>query len=229
MTNSIVNLAGHVLAPPTAARLRRLLDELVNTPDGPGLRKFATRFPDFLREVPRTMIREWKVRIYEDDAAELSDEEFFWRDWLPGLRDSVRAVWKSSDHRFKQWGVFRILEKYFGVGDRSLSTGPVYDDVDWISVALRPAIPFEMALTRLLKTPHLTRFCANPECEAPYFWAAHASQRYCSEPCSRTAQQQSKRIWWAEHGKEWRRKQVAKRTRPRRKSRSKKSRQGKGR
>ncbi len=184
----------------------------MNLPDGAAAaRRFVLLFGDlFLPDVPEMLVSQWKVRIYEEDAADLSNEDFLWKDWLPSLRNAVRVVWESSDYRFKQFGVFRILEKYFAIGDRTLSHGPVYDSMEWFRNSLGPATPFELALMRLLKVPHLTRFCANPECRTPYFWAAHASQRYCSEPCAEPTQREYKRKWWNEHGNQWRRARRAK-------------------
>jgi hypothetical protein len=164
------------------------------------------RFADpYFSDVPQVLVTDWKIRIYEEDAADLSNDDFLWKHWLPSLRDAVRVVWKSSDHRFKHWGVFSILEKYFAIGDRSLSGGPVYDSMEFFFASLGPATPFELALMRLLSVPHSTRFCANPECGTPYFWAEHASQKYCSEPCATVAQREYKRKWWTEHGNQWRR------------------------
>lgn len=221
--NSRDSLPIHVLARPSASRLRKMLDDLVNLPDDSvAAGRFERRFGDmFLPDVPPMLITQWKGRIYEEDAADLSDNDFLWKHWLPSLRNAVRVVWKSPDYRLKHWGVFRILEKYFAIGDRSISSGPVQDSVEWLFGSLGSPIPFELALMRLLKAPQSTRFCANPDCGAPYFWAEHASQRYCSPPCGRRAQRESKRIWWEANGPEWRRaraveqKQRRKKTSPR--------------
>jgi hypothetical protein len=55
--------------------------------------------------------------------------------------------------------------------------------------------------------------CARPECQHPYFVAQHLGQTYCSEPCSRWAQQQWKKRWWHEHGKKRRDRERSKRSR----------------
>jgi hypothetical protein len=149
------------------------LDDLVNLTDEPAaVRRFGLRFGDlFLPDVPQGVVRQWKLRIYEEDASNLSDEDFLWKDWLRSLRDAVRVLWKSPDYRSKQFGVFRILEDYFAVGGSRLSPGPVWGTMESFFHSLGPATTFELALMHLLNVTHLTRFCANPECKTPYFWA----------------------------------------------------------
>jgi hypothetical protein len=48
------------------------------------------------------------------------------------------------------------------------------------------------------------RYCANPECPAPYFLAKRRSQKYCTQECALPAQREFKKAWWAEHGENWR-------------------------
>jgi hypothetical protein len=212
MRNSIANLANNALARPSTSSLKRFLDELVNLPDeAAAARRFVLRFGDrFLTDVPQNVVTQWKLRIYEEDASDLSNEDFLWKEWLPSLRDAVRVLWKSSDYRSKQFGVIRILEDYFAIGGSRLSPGPVWGSMEWFFHSLGPATPVELALMRLLNVAHLTRFCANQECKTPYFWAGTASQRYCSELCAKPAQREYKRKWWTEHGNQWRRSRRAK-------------------
>jgi hypothetical protein len=54
------------------------------------------------------------------------------------------------------------------------------------------------------------RYCANPECPAPYFFVKRKNQRYCSEICAAPAQRELKRKWWAKHGEDWRKSRTAK-------------------
>jgi hypothetical protein len=49
----------------------------------------------------------------------------------------------------------------------------------------------------------LLRHCAKPDCENPYFIAAHPKQRYCTELCGEWAQAQAKTTWWKESGRKW--------------------------
>lgn len=49
------------------------------------------------------------------------------------------------------------------------------------------------------------RRCRRPDCDClPYFIANQAKQQYCSEECGAWGQQQLKKAWWEEHGKQWR-------------------------
>jgi hypothetical protein len=72
---------------------------------------------------------------------------------------------------------------------------------------------FCLVLIRAFHALDRMRYCLNPECPAPYFFAKKRRQKYCTEECAGAGQRESKRIWWAEHGTEWRetRKKRAKR------------------
>lgn len=50
------------------------------------------------------------------------------------------------------------------------------------------------------------RVCANPDCKHLRFFIArnHLGQRFCSDGCAEWARGESKRRWWNEHGKSWR-------------------------
>lgn len=65
----------------------------------------------------------------------------------------------------------------------------------------------------------LLRHCPKPDCENPYFIAAHPKQRYCTELCAEWAQAQAKSAWWKESGKRWldqRSKAASSRSKPKR-------------
>jgi hypothetical protein len=74
--------------------------------------------------------------------------------------------------------------------------------------------PFGRVLDRIsdLGLRERLAICRNGGCITPYFIAQRKTQRYCSEKCAGTFQQEHKRRWWREHGNEWRkRKEKAKR------------------
>jgi hypothetical protein len=204
------------------AWVRNFLSSLANLPDqsdAPAVRRFKLHFSDFFQtEIPWTLVRHWAVRVEEEDVVDLSEDEQLWRYWLLPLRNAVRAVWVSPDLRIKQWGVFRILQKYFLVGDRSLSVGPIHDDAEWFVGSLGPPSPSESALMHLVGFAKLTKICANSECATPYFVATRRSQKHCSSPCARPAQRSSKRSWWAAKGAAWRRKRAEEQRRRSRRS-----------
>jgi len=63
---------------------------------------------------------------------------------------------------------------------------------------------FEQALLHLVREANRARYCQNPDCPAPYFFAARRSQKYCSDICALPAQREFKGRWWVEHGNRWR-------------------------
>lgn len=65
---------------------------------------------------------------------------------------------------------------------------------------------FGQVLLRAVDVADRMRRCPTPACPAPYFIAQRRSQRYCSDACALPAQREFKRIWWREHGNQWRRK-----------------------
>jgi len=184
------------------------LAHLANLPDERETgeaRRFMIHFQGlFENEVPWTVIQEWTIRLVEEEAPSVPPDEQLWKFWLLPLRDAVRQIWKSTDTRFKEWGVFRILEKFFLVGDRTVGIGPVLDDREWQLGTLGPPSDSEEALMLLVRRANLTKFCGNSSCETPFFWASRRSQKYCCEPCAAPAQREAKNKWWASHGPEWR-------------------------
>ncbi len=214
------------------ARLKDFLASLANLPDqsdAPAVRRFNLQFGQlFEPEIPRALILHWAVRGEEEDVIDLSEDERICRYWLLPLRNAVRVVWTKADLRFKQWGVFRILEKYLLVGDRSLSVGPVDDEGEWFIGSLDPPTFCENALMQLVEFATLTKFCRNPECRTPYFLATRESQKFCSGPCAKPAQRSSKRSWWAANGREWRRRREKGQNRRKSIRASRKQKTGKG-
>lgn len=213
MPTSSTKTRSRSLAHHSARKLKNFIEHLANLPDqtdAPEVHRFKRFFGDlFLPEVPWSVVDHWAIRVEEEDVVELSKDERLWKYWLLPLRNAVRVIWVSPDLRIKQWGVFRILEKYFIVGDRSLSVGPVHDDSEWFVGHLGPPSPCENALMQLLRFARLTKLCVNPGCQTPYFLASRRSQQYCSELCALPAQRKSQRKWWAANGPDWRRSRAA--------------------
>jgi hypothetical protein len=201
-----------------AGRPCQFLTHLANLPDSPdrppAVRRLKHLFGDFFeQEIPWTRIHEWVISVEEEDAGELSRDEQLWQFWLLPLRNVVRVIWESTDDRFRRWGIFKVLEKFFSVGDRRLSVGPVHDDVEWHLGSLGPPSLCEEALTLLVRHPALTKLCANSDCQTKYFFAVRRSQKFCSDVCAIPAQRKAKNQWWAAHGPEWRRRRVTNKSR----------------
>ena len=54
------------------------------------------------------------------------------------------------------------------------------------------------------------KVCESPQCATPYFLATKPGQKFCSDPCSLLAKQESKRKWWTLHGNKRRREKAKK-------------------
>jgi len=200
------------LAPLSVEKARKILYELVNIRDADpddlaAVKRFMELFGDiFTPEIPEEVVQRWAARVEEENVSKLSKDKRDWEYWLKPLRNAVRKLW-VADTRTKRWGMFQILCKYFRKWDRGLTADPVLDELEWSAGSLGPPTPCEQLIQQLRGR---TCRCRNYDCSAPYFWAKRSSQKFCSEECAGPFQRQSKRTWWAKHGKEWRRSRVAK-------------------
>jgi hypothetical protein len=68
-------------------------------------------------------------------------------------------------------------------------------------VEYKPETQLQKAAYLLLRNSALVKFCANPDCQTPYFVARKTIQRYCSLDCLRPFQKAWKRSWWEREGK----------------------------
>ena len=132
--------------------------------------------------------------------------------WVATLKLMLGDLWTEPDYRQKEWGVFAFRYALYKWGDNSLRKIDLfkilYDPAKRFRVP--PPTPFELALSYLVKAGDRARYCANPECPAPYFFVKRKNQRYCSEICAAPAQRELKRKWWSEHGEEWRKARTGK-------------------
>ena len=67
---------------------------------------------------------------------------------------------------------------------------------------------FMQVLYRLRDIAPRTRVCQNPRCRRPFFLADLKTQIYCSRPCGNFGKRASKRQWWQDHGRAWRRRKL---------------------
>jgi hypothetical protein len=198
--------SGDLATPSSSTQAKKFLEGLANLPDGDsGISWFQANFPHVIEDVRAGvgswLPRHWAMLVEQEDYIEgRSDDELMRQYWLLPLREALRAVWRAPDPRTKQWGIFRISQDFFLQGDRDLIRTPLESATDSFLVQVKPPRRTERLLLELMRWADLTRCCGNPDCSTPYFIASRRSQKYCSDLCSRPAQCEFKRTWWAEHG-----------------------------
>jgi hypothetical protein len=202
------------LAKISTRQLERFLVELANLKAGvDAARRLRERFAAFipghdpewvadLLDKPRAVgLREQIDRIPNMTVEEIGENA-----WVGTLKLMLGDLWTEPDYRQKEWGVFAFRYALYKWGDNSLRGDNLFKILYEPEKRFRvpPPTPFELALAHFLKAGDRARYCANPECPAPYFFVTRKNQRYCSEICAGPAQRELKRKWWAEHGEEWR-------------------------
>lgn len=115
---------------------------------------------------------------------------------LGQLRETLRYMWKEPDLRTRDWIAYNL--RFYEL----LGMDFTYANPEVTGRQLPPPTSFEQCLLHLAKCVDRTRYCANPSCAAPYFFARRRSQRYCCDACAVPGQREFKRRWWAEHGNE---------------------------
>ncbi len=134
---------------------------------------------------------------------------------LRDLRDKIREVWREPNLLRRTWAALalflQVVIQPLQDETRKSSDAPRPDirpGEDFLEVLNRipvpPPDPLSQVFSYFTESTDRARYCANPDCLAPYFLAKRRTQRYCSDACSKPAQQRFKREWWAEHGKAWR-------------------------
>jgi hypothetical protein len=166
--------------------------------DKEGLRRLRFRFPDVLDQVKRTMVATYSPRVYWPGTPE--HDEWARKSWLMPLRDTLRVIWRVPDARAKEWGLLRISQDFFLRGYPDMIQRSTSNGTDFL-LSWEPPTRSELFLLELMKWAHLLRYCANPDCAAPYFIAAKRRQKYCHTECAKPTQRESKRRWWAQKGR----------------------------
>lgn len=202
------------LAKLSPRQLERFLVELANLKvDVDAARRFRERFAAFIPSHDP----EWVavlldkpdavgLRTQIDGLPDMTVDEVGENAWVITLKQMLDDLWTEPDYRQKEWGVFAFRYALYKWGDNSLRKVDLFKILYEPEKRFRvpPPTPFELALSYFLKAGDRARYCANPECPAPYFFVTRKNQRYCSEICAGPAQRELKRKWWAEHGEEWR-------------------------
>jgi len=201
------------LAKFSSRQLERFLVELANLQvDIFAARRFRERFAAFIPPHDEEWL-EGLLEGNEEIAGQISKvsnffsvEEIGESAWVVTLKRMLADLWTEPDARQKEWGVFAFRYALYKWGDNTLAGNNLFKILYEPEKRFRvpPPTPFEQALSHLVKAGDRARYCANPECPAPYFFVTRKNQRYCSEICAAPAQRELKRKWWAEHGEEWR-------------------------
>jgi hypothetical protein len=201
------------LAKISPEQLERFLVELANVQiDLNAIKRFRERFPSLIPSYDQGWLeklvakKEGLGKQLSGLQSDVSVKEVEAGGWIVTLSLTLRNLWIEPDQRQKEWGLFAFRYALYKYEDDALTTdrlfGILLDPAK--SFRIPPPTPFEQALSYLVKVGDKARYCANPECPAPYFFVQRKNQRYCSEICAAPAQRELKRKWWAEHGEEWR-------------------------
>lgn len=153
-----------------------------------------------------------------EDLANLHDDalEKFWKRWgkeylrsnsdraLISYRDELRQIWSHPiSYKLDADTLVNVTQARWMLETRERATwrlwaGCVFPDFRLLPLSLAVAVG-ELA-------PKMA-ICANPECPQRYFLKGRSKQRFCDRPaCILYGQQEHKRKWWSEHGKEWKQK-----------------------
>ena len=209
------------------ARFEEFLIELTNlNMSGPDVTRFVRRFTDFdlfNEELFSALFtKPIKTRLLAPPIYPLAcieeDEDPVHKVVIPYLRALLRATWTEPNRRTREWAwmIFRfeLARCWAPGGDQYLSLWNknvtwLGEDVQTVRLPEPPEpVPCERAFDYLLTHHNRARYCQNPICPAPYFFARRHTQRYCCEKCAQGGQKESKRKWWAEHGSDWRKRNV---------------------
>lgn len=168
-------------------KLQTFLYELANfRDDAKSVERFLLKFRSM---VPPVMLKAWPGR------QQWTEDQTF-RNWLFEIQWLVREAWREPDWRNRFYAVFWLLtyisKPLATLRPRGGSRTPIPS-----------ASAFEDGLLAfLLRDFSLAKFCANPICPAPYFFAKKVRQKYCSDACSRPAQLEAKKRYWETTGKD---------------------------
>jgi hypothetical protein len=149
---------------------------------------------------PWTIVQTWKEESRQYTAV---DGKTVYDDVpeILRLRNLLRDAWRGGPTANQS------VADLMGLHSEVLS---VYSDWQRASIVFLPRNEMQAACYALLLHSNRARFCANPDCPAPYFIAKRTTQRYCSPDCLKPFQKQWKLDWWNREGKARRAKASAK-------------------
>ena len=170
----------------SAQRSELFLKQWTNLPwdiDEGRLKRFLEEFDDFLpthgakigperRSVPLASL------LHADIPSTKKPEYVFW-----AVKDEVMGAWTQPTEVERQKRLLVTAGLYMAASGTMGMDGFL-----------------QVLLQAIRKAPFLA-YCRNPECPHRFFIARRVGQPYCSHPCARPAQRETKRRWWNEVGK----------------------------
>lgn len=126
------------------------------------------------------------------------------------IQKFLRLAWDAPDLRSRLWFIFEARRAYHQITAvipveyaLSQATGDEWKRLAGEFTAINRAVPamspFEQVAFHFHLIAEKACHCANPECPAPYFFAAKKGQKYCTSKCSAPSQRDQKRRWWREN------------------------------
>ena len=132
-------------------------------------------------------------------------------------QDTARRLWEGKKAGIE--GIQVALSLGLAISsreDEQTFAPPIYVDWDAASLFVSPRNLQDLVWLTLLQNSKRLGVCENysngGQCDSPFFLKYRPAARFCSQPCALTAQQESKRKWWNEHGQEWLAKRRAQKT-----------------
>jgi hypothetical protein len=170
MRNRYAEIFGHCSDADMFA-LRHLLREAWKSPDLRHREWFVFLLRRFYAEIMR------RVEALQRDAG-----ENLVRGWR-NKKDTLDYIFEKSEKPFP------VPEMLFNLMDSEQHAAALKDGPPSLN-------GFERCAVYLQRNLHRARYCAGPECAAPYFFILRKGQRYCSTDCLLPVQRESKRRWW---------------------------------
>ena len=125
-------------------------------------------------------------------------------DPLKEVRRVLAMAWRRPTVLSRQLCILQLLATYVSLNGFEVEKANYEGDEFWAGWFESRVDPFSLVGLRALQIADRMRYCPNPTCLSPYFFAYRRSQKYCTDACALPAQRELKRAWWKEHGDEWR-------------------------
>jgi hypothetical protein len=133
-----------------------------------------------------------------------------WQGGADGFRASqsiVRKTWDGTKRGIEGTQVAASLGLLGSDGEDEVSPPPIRVDWEESSLYVAPRNLHDLVWLALLQHSQRLGVCENHVegggCLTPYFLKYRPTARFCWDGCAVTAQRESKRRWWKEHGQEW--------------------------